>query len=744
MLHGAVLRSPHAHARIRSIDVSRAAGAPGVRAVVTGRDFPFTFGSSIKDQPFLAIERVRYVGEPVVAVAAESEREAQEALDLVTVFYDVLPAVVDLEAAAADDAPLVHPDLHTYERGSHQIVPHSNINTFYRFDRGDIAAGLAAADLVVEGRYTAHAVSHAALETHASVAAYDPALGGYTLWVSTDRPFHLRDELSGALGLPSTKVRIIVGYVGGSFGGKNTLISEAVAVALARYSQGRPVRVEFSREEDLAASALRVPAILRLKTGVTSDGILVARSADILWGSGAYTSNAVGVAIRGAQSVVGPYRTPNVEIVSRQIYTNTAVTGSYRGYGVTQVTWACESQMDEIADRLRIDPVELRLRNAYDEGDSFLNGQIMLGVNVRESLERAAAGVGWGSVERRPAPHLRRGTGIAALIKPTATPTSSNCVIEVQEDGDVVLSCSAPEIGSGQSTALAQMAADTIGVPVERVVVAPTDTATSPYNGPVASSRTTFHVGNAIRLAGEEVRAEILRLAADAIGVDAGLLDLLSGTVFEGDVARLELRELLGGPAFSGHSVIRSARYSSAGSPLLKAEPGLEWMSSIFWMVGAHAAEIEVDVETGVLRVVKVAAAHDVGRAVNRVTCEQQIEGGVVMGLSNALFEEFHTHAGRITNDSFADYKVATIQDMPEIVPIIVESEHPEAPFGAKGVGEPAAAATPPAIANALYDAVGIRIRDLPLTPEKVLAALQAVRDDDPPPWSRPEGPAEV
>jgi CO/xanthine dehydrogenase Mo-binding subunit len=730
MLHGAVLRSPHAHARIVAIDVSRASRAPGVRAVVTGRDFPFTFGSAIKDQPFLAIDRVRYVGEPVVAVAAESEREAQQALDLIAVDYEPLPAALDLPSAIAEGAPLVHPDLHDYERGSHHIVPHSNVNTLYRFDRGDIEAGFASADLVVEEEYRAQAVSHAALETHASVAAYDPARGAYTLWVSTDRPFHVRDELAGALGLPSTRVRLVVGYVGGSFGGKNTLVSEAVAVALARHTGGRPVRVEFSREEDLVAAQLRVPAILRLKTGVTSGGILVAQSADILWNSGAYTSNTVGVAIRGAQSVVGPYRTPNVEIVSRQVYTNTAITGSYRGYGVTQVTWACESQMDVIADRLGIDPLELRLRNAYEEGDSFLNGQIMRGVNVRESLERAADEIGWGSVERRPAPHLRRGKGIAALIKPTATPTSSNCVIEVQEDGDVVVLCSAPEIGSGQSTVLAQMAADTIGVPLERVSIPLTDTSSSPYNGPVASSRTTFHVGNAIRLAGEEVRAEILRVAADALGADPEVLDLRDGTVCEGAVARLALGDLLRGPAFSGRSVIASARYSSAGSPLLKAEPGLEWMSSIFWMVGAQAAEVEVDVETGVVRVVKVAAAHDVGRAINPVTCEQQIEGGVVMGLSNALFEEFHVRDGRIENGSFADYKIATIEDMPEIVPIIVESEHPEAPFGAKGVGEPAAAATPPAIANALYDAIGVRIRELPLTAERVLAAISVAADE--------------
>ena len=609
-------------------------------------------------------------------------------------------------------------------------MAHTNVCTVARYGHGDVEEGLRRADFVFEDEFSAHALSHAALETHVAVAQYDPADGGYTLWVSTDRPFQMRGELAAALGLASSQVRIVVGYVGGSFGGKNTLVAEAVAVALARCVAGRPVRFELTRDEDLVASQIRMPAFIRLTTGVMRDGTLTARRADFLWDGGAYASNAVGIAIRGPKAVFGPYRIPAVEYDSRMVYTNRQPTGSYRGYGTTQAAWACESQMDMIAHRLGIDPLALRLRNGYEDGDPWLNGQIMHGLNVRETLELVAQEIGWGAVDRAPAPHLRRGKGIATMIKETATPTSSNVVLKLEQDGRLVVLCAAPEIGAGQATVLCQMAADAVGVPLDAVSLPAADTATSPFNGPVASSRTTFHVGSAIRTAGLEIRRKALALAGDVLEVDPADLDLRDGVIVARGVGpRVTLGELLGRYGFEGYSLAAEARYSSAASPLLRADPGLEWASTIFRMISSQAVEIEVDVETGVVRVVKVAAAADVGRAVNPTGCEQQIEGGVVMGLSNTLFEELVLdERGRIANGTFADYKLATIQDVPEIVPIIVESVHPEAPFGAKGIGEPAAAATAPAIANALFDAVGVRITDLPITPAKVLAALEAKR----------------
>ena len=399
MLHGAVLRSPHPHARIVSIDTTAAAAAPGVEVVVTGRDFPLLFGAAIKDQPFLAIDRVRYVGEPVVAVAATSEAAgAGGARSDPRRLRRASRRSSTCGSLSSDDAPLVHPDLHAYERGPSDIVPHTNINTIYRYERGDVEAGFAAADLVIEGEYSAHAISHVALEVHAAIAQYDSGSGGYTLWVSTDRPFLLRNELAGGLGVDSSRSpvdrcpggRVVrrQGCAGGRSCGRCAGTAQWRPSRSRRvHPRGRPRRVPA-----------RVPAIMKLKTGVNRDGLMLARSAEVLWDSGAYTAYTVGVAIRGSQTIVGPYRIPDLKILSRQVYTNKAITGSYRGYGTTQVTWACETQMDEIAVELGLDPVAFRLQNGYEEGDSYLNGQIMHGVGLarddREDGRRDRLGSG--------------------------------------------------------------------------------------------------------------------------------------------------------------------------------------------------------------------------------------------------------------------------------------------------------------------------------------------------------------
>jgi CO/xanthine dehydrogenase Mo-binding subunit len=573
------------------------------------------------------------------------------------------------------------------------------------------------------------------MEPHAGVARYNPSTGRYTLWSSTDRPYILVRDLSEALNIPSDHIRYIVPYVGGSFGGKNTLIAEAVAVALARFAKGRPVKVVFSREEDLTATQTRVGAFMRLKTGVKKDGTFTARKAEIVWDSGAYVSNTQGVAIRGAYTIFGPYRIPNIELISRLVYTNKEISGSYRGYGTTQVTWACESQMDMIAQKLGIDPLEIRLKNAYVEGDRYINGQVLHGVGLKDTLERASREISWGEVKQRSSGIKRRGKGMAVILKGTLTPTTSSVVVKMNQDADVTVICTTPETGGGQRTVLSQIAAEAIGVPLASVTVTQPDTSITPYNDAVGSSRTTFHMGNVVLMAAQQLRKKILDLAGDFLKTDPGRLNLVDGMIVEeGMGERMPLKDLLTrkfGPG--GMNLLAESQFNPADSPLLAAYPGLTGldsrMSSIFWMFATHAAEVEVDVETGVVKVIKVVAAHDVGHAINPMTCEQQIEGSVIMGLSNTLFEEFKMEKGRILNDSFADYKLATLLDMPQIVPIIVEAPHKEGPFGAKGIGEPAAGATAPAIAGAIFDAVGIRIKDLPITPEKVLAALKEKKD---------------
>jgi len=731
MLYGAALRSSLPHARILEIDFSEAKKAPGVRAVVTGRDFPYTFGSAVKDQPFLAIDRVRYVGEPIAAVAAETEAAALEALEKIRVRYDELPAVFDPREAVKEGAPLIHPDLERYPRGNHDIVPGTNVCTLRTYRLGDVEAGFAEADEIFEDEFSAHAVSHTPLEPHSAVAQYFPSKGDYTLWSSTDRPYPLVRELADGLNISPSHIRHITPYVGGSFGGKNTLIAEALAVALSRFSKGRPVKVTFSREEELTATQVRVGAIMKLKTGVKRDGIFTARKAEIIWDSGAYTSNASGVAIRGSYTVFGPYRIPNLELISRLVYTNKEISGSYRGYGTTQVTWACESQMDMIAHKLGIDPLELRFKNGYVEGDKYINGQVLHGVGLKETLDKASREIGWGETKKQPSTIKRRGKGVAVTLKGTPTPTDSCCFIKINQDANVTVICSTPETGGGQKTIISQIAAEAVEVPLSSVTVTPSDTSVTPHNDAVAGSRTTYHMGNAVLKAGQEVRRKVLDLAGEVLKTEPSRLSLSQGRILEKDGGeRLTLKALMAekfGPM--GMEILGEAHFSPSNSPLLAATPGLKGldgkMSSIFWMFATHAAEVEVDIETGGVRVLKVVAAHDVGRAINPTTCEQQIEGSVLMGLSNTLFEEFKMEKGRILNSLLSDYKVVTLLDMPEIIPILVESTHTEGPFGAKGIGEPAAAATAPAIANAIFDAVGVRIKDLPITPEKVLAALR-------------------
>ena len=730
MLYGAALRSPLPHARIIEIETSEAMKAPGVRAVVAGRDIPFTFGTAIKDQPFLAIDRVRYVGEPVVAVAAETEAGAIDALQKIRVRYEELPAIFDPREALKEGSPLVHPDLERYPNSGHSIVPGTNVSVLRTYKLGDMEKGFAEADEIFEDEFSAHAVSHATIEPHVAVVQYLPLTNHYTIWSSTDRPYLLSRELAGALGIPTDHIRFIVPYVGGAFGGKNTLIAEAIAVALARFTKGRPVKVIFSREEELIATQIRVGAFMKLKTGVKKDGTLTARKADIIWDSGAYISNSNGVAIRGAYTIFGPYRIPNIELVSQLVYTNKEISGSYRGYGTTQVTWACESQMDSIARKLGIDSLEFRLKNAYVESDRYINGQLLHGVGLKETIEKATQEIGWGKREQPSSPEKRRGKGMAVILKGTLTPTSSCCFIKVNQDGKATVICTTPETGGGQKTVLSQIAADAIGLPLDSISVTTPDTSITPYNDAVGSSRTTFHMGNAIFAAGQQVNRKILVLAGKALNTDPQRLSLFEGKILEEGVGeRITLKALLTqafGPAMD---LLGEAFYNASESSMLTADPDLKgWdgrMSSIFWMFATHAAEVEVDTETGAVKVIKVAAAHDVGRAINPVTCEQQIEGSVIMGLSNTLFEEFKMEKGRILNNSLADYKLATFLDMPQIVPIIVEAPHKEGPFGAKGVGEPAAGATAPAIGNAIFDAVGIRIKDLPITAEKVWAALK-------------------
>lgn len=726
MLYAAVLRSPVAHAEILDLETSEARRVPGVKAVVTGKDFPFIFGTMIKDQPFLAIDRVRYIGEPVAAVAAESEAAAQQAAEKIIFRYKELPAVFDPREAVKEGATIIHAEMASYFGSKfYNAVPGTNICTCKKYSLGDIVKGFECSDEIFEDDFYIHPVAHTPMETHVGIAQFAKENEGLTVWTPTDGPYRRAKEISDALDIPMNKIRIISPYSGGGFGGKGNLIAEAIAIALAKFTEGRPVKMAFTRKEELSASQTRIGAYIKLITGAKKDGTLVARKADILWDNGAYSSKAPDVAVRGALTVFGPYRIPHLELNSRLVYTNKQISGAYRGYGTTQTTMACESQMDIIAEKLGMSPLEIRLKNIYREGDSYINGQLLHGVGLKDTLEKACAEIRLHEVEKTTAKNLRRGKGIATTIKGTATPSNSNCFIKVHHDGSITLICSTVEVGAGQKTVLAQMAADSIGVPITAISVPHPDTSYSPYDFGVTSSRTTFHMGNAVRMAGQSAKKKIINLASEVLQTSIDRIDLKEGQIIDKqNNLQFSIKEIMRRKYGSrGGTIVAEGQYTSEGSPLLKASPGLENMSSIFWKFATHAVEVEVDIETGIVKVLKVVGAHDVGKAINPVGCEQQIEGAVVMGISNTLLEEFIMDHGRILNNTLTDYKLATPQDLPEITSILVESSHKEGPFGAKGIGEPAAAPTAPAIANAIYNAIGARIKELPITPEKILAA---------------------
>ena len=735
MLHAKVLRSTWAHARLVRVDVRRARSLPGVLAAVTGRDFPYLHGETVRDEPFLAVDRVRYVGEPVAAVAAVDVETAEAAVDLIEVEYEPLPAVFDPVQAAGEDAPLLHPELGNYPHGK-IILPQAGSNVCHRFKlrRGDVERGFQAADLIFEDTFSTQMVQHAALEPHAAIARFGPG-GEVTVWSSNDAPHRTRRELAEALGLPLGKVRIATsGYMGGGFGSKGGLKAEAAAIALASRTRGRPVRLQLDRDEVFSAVLTRVPTVTTIKTGVKRDGRITARQVTSYWDAGAYAEKTPTICRQASQAAAGPYRIPNVWIDARAVYTNKQNSGAMRGYGIPQVAWAHESQMDIIAAELGLDPTEIRLRNGLEEGDLSATGQVMYSVGLKETMGRTTAAMPWegpagadGAVARGGG--VSRGRGVAWMFKNTKTPSTSSAFVRVDEDLTVTVLSSSVEIGQGNNTILAQIAAEELGVPVEAVRLAAPDTDYTPYDASTTSSRSAFHMGNAVRRAAIDAAGQIRGLAAAELHVHPEQVEVRAGKLAVSGQPEhtIDLGALLRARLRGGGTILGRGTYTPEGATDIDPETGQGAMPSIFWMYATQGVEVEVDRETGQVAVKRVVAAHDVGRALNPLTCCQQIEGGVVMGVGMALSEELRwDERGRLLNANFHDYKLPTAMDIPEIEPLLVETPHPAGPYGAKGLGEPVLSPTAPAVAGAVERATGVRIKDLPLTPEKLWRALRA------------------
>ncbi|MGH7365781.1 MAG: xanthine dehydrogenase family protein molybdopterin-binding subunit [Candidatus Rokuibacteriota bacterium] len=723
MLHAALLRSPHAHARIRAIDVAAARAVSGVHAVVTSADLTWCdpyFGPAFRDRPILAIDVARYEGEPVAAVVAEDADAAALALDRIVVDYEPLAAVTTIEDALAPGAALVHTDEplagHFADLSTLRPVRGTNVCHRFHLERGSAAAAFAEADLTLEDAYTFPRVQHYSMEPHAALAAWDDE-GGLTVWASTQNPYSVRVELAKMFRVPLSRIRIIVPLLGGGFGGKTYAKIEPITSALARIA-GRPVRLAISAE-DAFRTVRRCDARVRVRLGLKCDGRLWAAECVADFDVGAYADIGPRIIQKGTYTATGPYRIPHVVLDSKAVYTNTTPGGAFRGFGVPQLAWGLESLLDDAARRLDLDPVELRRQNLLAHGEEFEPGDTPVDGKFEESLSRAAEAIRWTQAEG-----ADRGRGVAMMMKASIGPTVSEAIVRLHADGSATVLASTVEMGQGARTVLAQIAAEVLAVPMDRVSVATPDTAITPYDQTTSSSRSTTLMGRAVQEAALDVREQLLRIAARLIDAPPTELELDDGHVAARG-ARLAYPALLaerfgmGGGELIGRGVVAPGR---SRAPLGGSTP--------FWEMAVGAAAVRVDEETGAVVVDEYVSVADIGRCINPQQCEGQDEGAVMQGLGHTLLEEMVYDGGQLLNANLVDYRVPRAEDLPgRLRCIFVENGDGAGPFGAKGAGEGSLIPVSPAIGNALARLTGVRLRELPLTPERVWRALRA-RDE--------------
>ncbi len=733
MLEARLLRSPFAHARLTRVDLTRARAVPGVHAVVSGADLTWCepyFGPAVTDRPILAADVARYEGDPVVAVVAEDEAAALEAADLVEIDYEELPAVMTLGEALAPGAPLVHADEpaagHFSDLAALRSKPDTNICHQFDYARGDTAKAFAAAALVLEDTYVFPRIHHYSMEPHGAIAQWDGD-GSLTVWASTQNPFSVRAELAKIFNLPASRIRIAVPLLGGGFGGKTYAKLEPLAAALARVA-GRPVRLQAS-VEDAFKTVRRCSARVRVRLGFRGDGTLTAVDCHADFDVGAYADIAPRVIQKGTYTATGPYRVPNVALHSNAVYTNTTPGGAFRGFGVPQIAWGVESLMDVAAERLDRDPVELRRQNLLAHGEEFARGDTPVDGKLEESLGRLAEAIQW-----QQAPAAGRGRGIAAMMKASVAPSVSEAIVRMHTDASVSVLVSTVEMGQGARTIMAQIAAEVLAVPVERVSIVSPDTSITPYDQTTSSSRSTTMAGRAVQEAAQDVMDQLLKIAAHRLGVTVGSLRAADATVIAGD-RTVGYPELL-----DGHFGMRGGELIGRGvvAPGRTAAP--LGGSTPFWEVAMGGAEISLDEETGAISVEAYTSVSDVGRCINPQQCEAQDEGAVMQGLGHTLYEEMVYEGGQLLNADLAGYRVPRAADVPpRFESLFVENADGPGPFGAKGIGEGGLIPVSPAVSNALARLTGVRMHELPLTPERVWRALRArraapAREDNPGP----------
>jgi CO/xanthine dehydrogenase Mo-binding subunit len=736
MLHGAVLGSPFAHAKILTYDVSRARQLPGVAAVITAQDFPFhPMGAVVKDETMLARDKVRYVGEPIAAVAAVDRPTALEALKLIDIEYEELPAVLDIDGALAAGAPLIHDDVAGYFK-IFDCRCGRNVLSEQSIIEGDVESAFAKCDVIVEGDYKTQAQAHVYLEPCAAIAELDDR-DKITIWSSHQSITRVQGNVCDALGLPMTRVRVITPRVGGGFGGKMEATVQPIAAALALKTR-RPVKVVLSREDDFIMMRARHPAQIFMRTGANREGDILAREIKLLLDGGAYSDDSPAVLGFGLYMGRGPYRIPNYHASGKVVYTNKLRAAGFRGFGNPQVSFAGESQIDELADKLGLDPLELRLRNAIRKGDKWVGGHTVPACGLAECLKQVRDRSGWSRRKSQAAgraPGPRKGLGVAALAHVCGV-LGSSAIVRLAEDGSVILNTGAVDIGQGADTTLAQICAGSLMIDVDRVNVVAPDTDATPYNWGTGASRVTYMAGRAVAGASLQLKNKIFDHAAAMLECASQDLELRPGGIVgvQGTDRQVSFFEVslrahfgVGGPPIGEHALVYDGE---AFDPKRTKMVGFPFGNLGIYLFGAQVVEIEIDEDTGKITPTAAWLAHDVGRAINPLAVEGQIEGGFVQGLGYALCEELVWDGGRLANPTMMDYKIPGTLDVPTAIhAIIVEDEEPTGPFGAKGVGEPGIVGVAPAVANALAAATGMRIRELPLTPERVFNAFASGTD---------------
>jgi CO/xanthine dehydrogenase Mo-binding subunit len=740
LLYAEIIESPLAHAKIISIDTSEAEKYPEVLAVVTGKDFPYKFGLYMKDRFIFAQDKVRFVGEQVAAVVARTPQVALRAAKLVKVVYEELPKILNEMDAMKDDAFLIHDELESYEHVPWFFPkPNTNIAHWRKTRKGDVEKAFEEADYVLEDSYYVPRYVHCAIEYHAAVAKFDKG-GRLTVWASSQSPHtqrHLFAEALAPLGLEHKDVRVIAPHVGGGFGSKAGVTMEIMAAAIATKVQGHPVKLMWNREREFYNTYQRLGVTSTLKIGVKNDGKIVAIDHKLYWDAGAYVEYGANVVNAVGLSAIGPYKIDNISIDSVCIYTNLPPGGAYRGFGYSEFLFGLESSITRIAKHLKIDPIEMRKLNAIREGDRTAYGAKMNPNGLFQSIEAVQKAIGWDEEHKSDDPNKVIGKGFSLLWKAPAMPpnASSSCFLKFNEDASINILVSGMDIGQGYLTVMAQIAGEILGVPTSKIRTENPDTDRNPYEWQTVASHITWSCGNAVKLAAINAREQIFDLVVRTKYLPKETLFLENQKVKSTMNPNFELPlkdfvidgiQMKEDGTFKGGPILGKGTFLPEFSST-KADPDTSQGGhpNVHYTVGAGAILIEVDKQTGKIKVLKVAEAIDAGKVINPSLAKGQVVGGLMQGLATVLYEDIrYDENGKLLNPNFTDYKIPTAKDVPdEVISILIEVPQPDGPFGARGIGEQTMLPAAPMVANAVEDALGVRIKTMPITAEKVLMA---------------------